>query len=147
MVKIQSRRDTAVNWASTNPILAAGERGYDTTYGSFRVGNGTDHWQDLPEFNPVRGSIITTVTAATYTIANDLNVTVLADASSNNIAITLPIPDEAILVRVKKEDSTNHTVTISGSGLIDRETNYILEFEGEFVALESDGTNWQVVGE
>lgn len=147
MVKIQSRRDTAVNWASANPILADGERGYDTTYGTFRIGNGTDHWEDLPEFNPVRKNVIVTVTSSTYTIADDLNVTVIANASSNDIAITLPDPDDAVQVRVKKDDQSTNTVTISGSGLIDGQSNYILEFEGEFVSLEADGTNWKIVGE
>ena len=31
MVKILERRDTAVNWALQNPVLAEGERGFDTT--------------------------------------------------------------------------------------------------------------------
>ena len=46
-VKIQFRRDTAVNWESTNPILSQGELGLDLTNEKFKVGNGVDNWQSL----------------------------------------------------------------------------------------------------
>jgi len=45
--KIKLRRDTAANWASTNPVLALGEPGYDTTNNQIRVGNGTSAWASL----------------------------------------------------------------------------------------------------
>jgi hypothetical protein len=46
--RIQLRRDTAANWASENPILAAGEPGVDLTNGVIRVGNGGSRWTELP---------------------------------------------------------------------------------------------------
>jgi len=49
--KIQHRRDNASNWASNNPILAQGEIGFDTTNQAFRIGDGTNHWSALSEFN------------------------------------------------------------------------------------------------
>jgi len=45
--KIQLRRDTAANWTSTNPTLAAGEIGYDTTNNKFKIGTGTNTWSQL----------------------------------------------------------------------------------------------------
>jgi hypothetical protein len=45
---IQVRRDTAANWASTDPTLAAGEFGYETDTGKYKVGNGTTAWLLLP---------------------------------------------------------------------------------------------------
>ena len=45
---IQIRRDTAANWTSTDPELAAGEIGYETDTGKFKFGTGTDDWTDLP---------------------------------------------------------------------------------------------------
>jgi hypothetical protein len=44
---IKLRRDTAANWTSTNPILAAGEEGYETDTGSRKIGNGTTAWNSL----------------------------------------------------------------------------------------------------
>lgn len=48
MTTIRLRRDTSANWASADPVLAAGEPGYDTTTGMLKVGNGTDSWSELP---------------------------------------------------------------------------------------------------
>jgi Collagen triple helix repeat (20 copies). len=48
-VEIRIRRDIAENWSLDNPILAAGEPGLNLTTGLVRYGNGTDHWDDLPE--------------------------------------------------------------------------------------------------
>ena len=45
--KIQVRRDTAANWAATNPVLAAGEPGMEVDTGVVKYGNGTDTWNDL----------------------------------------------------------------------------------------------------
>ena len=53
---IQHRRDSAVNWAVNDPILADGEIGYDITNKLHKIGDGTSHWQDLPEYNP--GSLV-----------------------------------------------------------------------------------------
>ena len=44
---IRIRRDTSANWAATNPTLALGELGYDTTTGQFKVGTGLATWTAL----------------------------------------------------------------------------------------------------
>jgi hypothetical protein len=44
---IQLRRDTAANWTSANPVLAAGEVGYDSTNNKIKIGNGSSTWTVL----------------------------------------------------------------------------------------------------
>jgi hypothetical protein len=44
---IKKRRDTAANWTSTNPTLAAGEEGYESDTGLSKTGNGTSAWTVL----------------------------------------------------------------------------------------------------
>jgi hypothetical protein len=44
---IKLRRDTAANWDTTNPVLAAGEMGIETDTGLHKLGNGTDAWGAL----------------------------------------------------------------------------------------------------
>ena len=44
---IKVRRDTAANWTSTNPTLAAGEMGLETDTNLFKFGNNTDAWTAL----------------------------------------------------------------------------------------------------
>lgn len=46
--RMQQRRDTAANWTSTNPTLAAGEMGIETNTSKFKVGNGSTAWTSLP---------------------------------------------------------------------------------------------------
>lgn len=48
IVKVIIRRDTAANWTSANPILAAGEPGAETDTGKVKVGNGVSNWTSLP---------------------------------------------------------------------------------------------------
>lgn len=49
-LKIQIRRDTANNWSTNNPILAAGEIGFDLTNGKHKIGDGLNNWSSLPYF-------------------------------------------------------------------------------------------------
>jgi hypothetical protein len=46
--KIQLRRGTSAEWATSNPVLAAGEPGVDLTTGDRRVGDGVRPWANLP---------------------------------------------------------------------------------------------------
>jgi hypothetical protein len=45
--RIQLRRDTAANWTSVDPVLAAGEVGVDLDTLKIKVGNGTLRWSEL----------------------------------------------------------------------------------------------------
>jgi hypothetical protein len=51
--KIQVRRGAASLWTSTNPTLAAGEIGYETDTGLFKIGDGTTAWTSL-SYNAVK---------------------------------------------------------------------------------------------
>lgn len=42
------RRDTAADWTAANPVLAAGEEGYETDTQRRKVGDGTTAWTGLP---------------------------------------------------------------------------------------------------
>lgn len=45
--KITVRRGTASAWSNANPVLSAGEIGYDTTNKKFKIGDGSTAWNDL----------------------------------------------------------------------------------------------------
>ena len=44
---IQIRRGTLANWASTNPILASGEMGFESDTNKFKFGDGVTAWNSL----------------------------------------------------------------------------------------------------
>ena len=46
--RIKLRRDTAANWLTANPILAAGEPGLETDTGKIKYGDGVTAYADLP---------------------------------------------------------------------------------------------------
>lgn len=48
--KMKQRQGTASQWASKNPVLAAGEFGYDTTNDVVKIGDGKTAWLSLPSF-------------------------------------------------------------------------------------------------
>ena len=45
--RMQQRRDTAANWTSNNPTLAAGEIGFETDTKKLKIGDGTTAWTSL----------------------------------------------------------------------------------------------------
>ena len=47
---MQQRRGTAAQWTAANPILAAGEIGFETDTSRFKMGNGTSAWSVLSYF-------------------------------------------------------------------------------------------------
>ena len=47
---MKQRQGTASQWASKNPVLAAGEFGYDTTNDVVKIGDGETAWLSLPSF-------------------------------------------------------------------------------------------------
>ena len=47
---MQQRRGTAQQWTDADPILAAGEIGFETDTGQFKIGDGTNHWADISYF-------------------------------------------------------------------------------------------------
>ena len=83
--RMQQRRGTAAQWTSANPILNAGEMGWESDTNKFKIGDGTNHWADLDYFidqsstvNPAFGSSIvfegTTANAYETTIAVTLDI-------------------------------------------------------------------------
>jgi hypothetical protein len=48
--RMQQRRGTASQWHTANPILNAGEIGFESDTNKFKMGDGINHWDDLNYF-------------------------------------------------------------------------------------------------
>ncbi len=69
---MQQRRGTASQWTSADPILNAGEIGWESDTNKFKIGDGTNHWVDLIYF--VNGDTIgTTITELIGAAPSTLN--------------------------------------------------------------------------
>jgi hypothetical protein len=90
---IQIRRDTAANWTSANPTLAAGQPGYETDTGRIKIGNGSTAWTSLPyrfESGSLtdgdKGDITVASSGTSWTIdANAVTLSKMADLATSTI--------------------------------------------------------------
>jgi hypothetical protein len=48
--RMQQRKGTAAQWTAADPILNAGEIGWESDTNKFKIGDGTNHWDDLTYF-------------------------------------------------------------------------------------------------
>ena len=48
--RMQQRRGTEAQWTSANPVLAAGEIGFEIDTNKFKIGDGINQWDDLSYF-------------------------------------------------------------------------------------------------
>jgi len=65
VTQIQLRRGTAAQWVSANPVLAAGEQGYETDTGKLKIGNGSTAWNSLSYAITGAAGTVTSITAGT----------------------------------------------------------------------------------
>lgn len=101
----------------------------------------------LTELNVNNYAAITTVTG-NYTIT-DADSTVLCDATSGSMTITLPSAAQSPsrFFNIKKIDATNNTVSITPAGAetIDGDTSKTIGLQWVNVVVHSDGTNWYIL--
>jgi hypothetical protein len=91
--RMQQRRGTASQWTSADPVLNAGEIGFESDTNKFKIGDGTNHWSSLDYFidasstaNPSFGSSITFEGAT----ANDFETTLAITDPTADRTLTLP---------------------------------------------------------
>ena len=90
-VQIQMRRDTAANWTSAAPTLAAGEWGLETDTLKFKIGDGTTAWASLAYSSMPSGSA--TLASPTFT-GVPAAPTAAADTNTTQIATTAYVQTE-----------------------------------------------------
>jgi hypothetical protein len=104
--RLQNRRDTAANWTSNNPTLAAGEIGYETDTGKLKIGTGSASWTSL---GYTQNGTVTSITAgtglsggtitSTGTVAIDSTVATLTGTQTlTNKTLTSPTINTATFV-------------------------------------------------
>lgn len=109
---IQSRNDTATNWATVNPVLAQGEIGIELDTRKFKVGDGINDWNNLPYFVSGGGSVES---------VNGQTGVVILDAEDVGA-----LPDSTV-IPTKVSDLTNDSGFITNT--VNNLTNYYLKTE------------------
>jgi hypothetical protein len=114
--RLQQRRDTAANWTSNNPTLAAGEIGLETDTAKFKIGDGSTAWTSLAYANGVTATGTATLTNKTLT--NDAFIGSLENANVVASAATGTINVDTITSTVwyyTSNASANFTLNIRGN--------------------------------
>ena len=121
--RMQQRRGTASQWTSANPVLNAGEMGWESDTNKFKIGDGTNHWADLDYFadinstvNPAFGTSIVFEGATADSYETTLQVT---DPTADR-TITLPNVSGTVITTGNLSDITDigvfsSTITMEGS--------------------------------
>lgn len=84
--RIQIRRDTSINWAANNPVLALGEPGLETDTFIVKYGDGSTSWNNLPYANIDSLSDFTTSDLSEGSNLYYTNARVYANVSSLGLA-------------------------------------------------------------
>jgi hypothetical protein len=106
--RMQQRRGTAAQWTSSDPVLEAGEMGWESDTNKFKIGDGTNDWSDLQYFNDVQD--LAGALTGTYLELNDIgNASGPAglDASKN-----LLVPGESIIIEGLTNNEYETTITV-----------------------------------
>ncbi len=88
---IKLRRDTAVNWDTTNPVLAAGEMGIETDTSLHKIGDGVTAWGTLPY--AASSSVTTQVKNQTGSLIPKGSVVYISGANGGDPLISLADAD------------------------------------------------------
>ncbi len=122
--RMQQRRGTAAQWTSANPILAAGEIGFETDTGKFKIGNGSSNWssivyyasaEDLSSLIDGAPELLNTLNELAAAIGDDPSfITSVATNLSNHEADTTGvhgITDTALLATLTDIQTHNNDTT------------------------------------
>jgi len=142
--QIQLRRDTASNWTSNNPTLAAGEFGWEQDTNKFKIGTGSEAWNSLGYASDGDTAGITFVgddstgtlvkQNETFKIAGTQNITAVVSGDT----LTLTGPDlSSYLTSVSESDVTQHQSALS---ITESQISDLSHFSGAYADLTGKPT-------
>ena len=147
---MQQRRGTASQWTSANPILNAGEIGWESDTNKFKIGDGTNHWANLDYFSDINSTINPSFgTSITFEGAT-------ADSYETTLQVTDPTADRTITFQDASgtvaflsdigSDLTASSTTTFTNKSISLTTNTITGTKAEFNSAISDADFATIAG-
>jgi hypothetical protein len=116
--RIQLRRGTATQWTTADPILEAGEVGWESDTNKFKIGDGINNWDDLTYF---LDSTDTGFNAEDYILATSKNAVsgvAALDANINVVTTTGVVFEGAtadeyeLTLAIAAEPTADRTITL-----------------------------------
>jgi hypothetical protein len=123
--RMQQRRGTAAQWTSANPILNAGEIGYETDTNKFKIGDGTNHWADLAYFidedavsnyvlDTELGELTQDIVDAALVAGSGISKTY----SDNANTITIAVDSSVVTTNSGSQTLTNKTIDLANNTVV-----------------------------
>lgn len=112
--RMQQRRGTATQWTTANPILSAGEIGFESDTNKFKMGDGTNHWADLTYFLDASAGIDSAEVQAAVDAAIDALVADAPAALDTLNEIAASLNDDANLYTTLTDAFTDAIGDVSG---------------------------------
>ena len=113
--RMQQRRGTAAQWTSADPVLNAGEMGWESDTNKFKIGDGTNHWVAIDYFadinstvNPAFGTSIVFEGAT----ADSYDTTLAVTDPTANRTITFPDATGTVVLKDSTDTFTNKSISL-----------------------------------
>ena len=109
---IQLRKDTAAIWTAVNPVLFAGQMGFESDTNKLKIGDGVTAWAGLAYFGGAGGS--GTVTNVSVVTANGVSGSVANPTTTPAITLTLGAITPTSIVATGAVSGSNLSGTNTG---------------------------------
>jgi hypothetical protein len=136
--RMQQRRGTASQWTTANPVLAAGEIGFEIDTNKFKMGDGINQWDDLDYFasadaiaDLIDGApeLLDTLNELAAAIGDDPNF-------ANNLANAFAEADLAVLAAAQQDaDAKANAAAASANSYTDGK--FDAEAESRQIAIDT----------
>lgn len=145
VVRVQLRGDTAANWTSANPVLAAREFALETDTSKYKIGDGTTAWNSLaysslPSTALASGGPLGTPSSGTLTNTTGLPISTGVSGLGSGVATFLATPSSANLASAVT-DETGTGALVFGTAPAITSGNFVASTETiNLVASAATGT-------
>lgn len=144
---VQFKRATAARWAEANPVLLAGEPGWDLDNGAFKIGDGSNPWNNLGFIAPFRYLAVQDISGTSFphTITDPLFADLYIINKSTPVTINLcAASNSGRPLRFKSIGAGSVTIAAHAGNTIDGEASQVIN-QWECLHIVDYSVGWYIL--